>query len=289
MAKRYYTLDPHKYNYDEIFGDEAREAESDALLQSLSDPHIVKYRTKTIKSGNVLEVEVYPIWETHTSTSRARKTKESREAQKRLNYKNAVKTVVRLINANFTDADFWATFTYSEKRLPKTYADAQKEMQKFIRRLKHYAERHNFPPLKYVYWTEFENDEKKGKHRMHHHLVTNFADRDKMEDLWGNGGRNNVRRLVADDSGYEGMARYCMKDPKGLKRYVASKNLKKPQITVSDTKFTRRKVNRIMYDKVNPYSVFEGLYKGYQMTDITKKTSEYTTGAYVYVKMKRKE
>ena len=98
-----------------------------------------------------------------------------------------------------------------------------------------------------------------------------------------------MRRLVADDSGYEGMARYCMKDPKGLKRYVASKNLKKPQITVSDTKFTRRKVNRIMYDKVNPYAVFESLYKGYQMTDIKKKTSEYTTGVYVYVKMKRKE
>ena len=262
MAKRYYTLDPHKYDFDEIYSDEARDAESDALLQSLSDPHIVKYRTKTIKSGNVLEVEVYPIWDTHTSTSRARKTKESREAQKRLNYKNAVKTVVRLINANFTDSDFWATFTYDNAHLPKTYADAQREVQKFIRRLKHYAERHHFPPLKYVYWTEFENDEKKGKKRMHHHLVTNFADRDKMEDLWGNGGRNNVRRLVADDSGYEGMARYCMKDPKGLKRYVASKNLKKPQITVSDTKFTRRKVNRIMHDKVNPYSVFEGLYKG---------------------------
>ena len=46
---------------------------------------------------------------------------------------------------------------------------------------------------------------------------------------------------------------------------------------------------RPMYDKVNSYAVFENLYKGYQMTDIKKKTSEYTTGAYVYVKMKRKE
>lgn len=289
MAKRKYTLDPQKYDFDEIYSDEARDAENDALLQSLNDPHVVKYRTKTIKSGNVLEVEVYPIWDTHTSTSRARKTKKSREAQKRLNYKNAVKTVVRLINANFTDSDYWATFTYDNAHLPQTREQAQHEVAKFLRRLKHYGDRHHFAPLKYVYWTEFENDEKKGKHRIHHHIVTNFANRDVMEDLWGNGGRNNVRRLVADDSGYEGMARYCMKDPKGLKRYVASKNLKKPQITISDTKFTRRKVNRIFYEKVNPTAVFEGLYKGYQMTDITKKTSEYTTGAYVYVKMKRKE
>ena len=28
MAKRYYTLDPHKYDFDEIFGIEAREAET---------------------------------------------------------------------------------------------------------------------------------------------------------------------------------------------------------------------------------------------------------------------
>lgn len=289
MAKRYYTLDPQKYDFDEIYADEIRDAENDALLQSLHDPHIVKYRTKTIKSGNVLEVEVYPIWDTHTSTSRARKTKESREAQKRLNYKNAVKAVVRLINANFTDSDYWATFTYDNAHLPKTREQAQHEVAKFIRRLKHYGERHHFDPLKYVYWTEFELDEAKGKHRIHHHIVTNFADRDKMEDLWGNGGRNNVRRLVADENGYEGMARYCMKDPKGLKRYVASKNLKKPQITISDTKFTRRKVNRVFYEKVNPTAVFEGLYKGYQMTGIDKKKSEYTTGAYLYVKMRRKE
>lgn len=286
---RTYTLDPHKYDFDEIYADEMRDAENDALLQSLKDPHIVRYRTKTIKSGNVLEVEVYPIWDTHTSTSRARKTRESREAQKRLNYKNAVKTVVRLINTNFTDSDFWATFTYDNAHLPKTYKEAQHEVAKFLRRLSHYGKTHHFAPLKYVYWTEFENDEKKGKIRLHHHIVTNFADRDKMEDLWGNGGRNNVRRLVADESGYEGMARYCMKDPKGLKRYVASKNLKKPQVTISDTKFTRRKVNRIFYEKVNPTAVFEGLYKGYQMTDIGKKTSEYTTGAYLYIKMRRKE
>lgn len=101
-----------------------------------------------------------------------------------------------------------------------------KEMSKFIRRLKYYAEKHDFPPLKYIYVTEFENDEEKGKHRVHHHVVTNFPDRDVMEDLWRNGGRNNTRRLVADDSGYEGLARYIMKDPKGAKRYVASKNLK---------------------------------------------------------------
>lgn len=286
MAKRKYTLDPHIYDFDEVF---AQEAENDALMQTLTDRHIVKYRTKTIKSGNVLEVEVYPIWDTHTSTSRARKTRESRPAQKRLNHKNATKTAMRLINANFTDADFWGTFTYETKRLPDTLEEAQKEMSKFIRRLKYYAERHNFPPLKYVYVTEYENDPQKGKHRVHHHIVTNFPNRDIMEDLWKNGGRNQTRRLRADDSAYEGLSRYIMKDPKGAKRFVASKNLQKPKITVSDTKFTRRKVNRLYDETLNRKAVFENLYKGYQMTSFYAKTSEYVTGAYIYVKMKPKE
>lgn len=196
---RHYTLPPTEYDYDEIFN---QQEENEAQLQLLNDPHIVKYRTKTIKSGNFLEVEVYPIWDTRSATARARRTKESREAQKRLNYKNATKNVIRLINANFTDSDFWGTFTYESRKLPKSLPDAQKEMSKFIRRLKYYAEKHDFPPLKYIYVTEFENDEEKGKHRVHHHVVTNFPDRDVMEDLWRNGGRNNTRRLVADDSGY---------------------------------------------------------------------------------------
>lgn len=99
---RHYTLPPTEYDYDEIFN---QQEENEAQLQLLNDPHIVKYRTKTIKSGNFLEVEVYPIWDTRSATARARRTKESREAQKRLNYKNATKNVIRLINANFTDSD----------------------------------------------------------------------------------------------------------------------------------------------------------------------------------------
>ena len=54
MAK--HTIDPTMYDYDEIF---AIEEEREARLQALEDRHIVHYRTKTIKSGNVLECEIY--------------------------------------------------------------------------------------------------------------------------------------------------------------------------------------------------------------------------------------
>ncbi len=283
---RNYTLDPSTVDFDEVF---PYEETSEERLSALDDRHIVKYRTKTIKSGDVLECEIYPIWNNTASTSRAKKAKKSRQAQKNLNAKNALKNVIRLVNTNFTDSDIWGTFTYETRKLPKSVEEAEKSFSNFIRRLKYYAKKHGFPPVKYVYWTEFEDDEKKGKHRVHHHVITNFPDRDVMESLWRNGARTQTRRLQADESGYEGAVRYCMKDPKGTKRYKASKNLKKPTITVADTKFTRRKVNRIIRGDVNAVDVFESLYAGYDITHIEHKTSDYVTGAYLYVKMARRK
>ena len=279
-----YTLD-REYDVDEVY---AYEDTNDDRLQLLGDKNIVKYRTKTIKSGDVVECEVYPIWNSKASLSRAPKSKKSRPAQKNLNDKNALKYVIRLVNANFTDKDIWGTFTYETRKLPKTVEDADKSFGNFIRRLKYYADKHGFPPVKYVYWTEFESDDKKGKHRVHHHIITNFPDRDVAEKLWRNGARTQTRRLQADESGYEGAVRYCMKDPKGTKKYKASKNLQKPIVTIADTKFTRRKVERIVRGEENSVDIFEKLYPGYDMIHYEHKLSEYVTGAYLYVKMSRR-
>ncbi len=257
----------------------------DEISSLLEDRHIIKYRTKTIKSGNVLECEVYPVWDTRASLSRARKTRESRESQKTLNKKNALKNLIRLINTNFTDKDIWGTFTYDEQHLPATEEFAKKEMSKFARRLKYYAEKHNFPPLKYIYVTEYEDDEKKGKKRVHHHIVTNFPDRDVAESLWRNGARTQTRRLQADESGYEGMTRYILKDPRGIKSYVTSKNLQKPQITIADYKITRKKVNQIARGDISARSTLERIYQGYEYIKHECRFSEYVSGAYMYAKL----
>ena len=284
MKKQQFTLTKH-YDIEATF---PFEETTEERMQALYDKRIIKYRTKTIKSGNILECEIYPIWNTNASLSRAKKKKPSREAQKNLNDKNALKYVIRLANANFTDADIWGTFTYETKKLPKSVEESERCFSNFIRRLKYYAKKHNFPPLKYIYWTEFENDEKKGKHRVHQHVMTNFPDRDVMEKLWRGGARKQTRRLQADESGYEGLVRYVMKDPKGKKRYKCSKNLVKPTVTIADSKFTRRRVNRIIRGEENAAEIFESLYEGYDITDYNYKTSDYVTGAYLYVKMKKK-
>lgn len=257
---------------------------SDDLLRVYDNRNIAKYRVKTIKSGNVLECEIYPIWETRSSL-RVKAFRESRETQKKLNKKNAVKKFTRLINTNFTDKDIWGTVTYDDARLPATMELAQKEMVKFMRRLKYYAERHSYPQLKYAYVTEFEDDVEKETKRVHHHFVINFPDRDIAESLWRNGARTQTRRLQADDDGYEGMCRYILKDPRGTKRYVTSKNLEKPKITTADCKITRRKVRQIVLGEITPQVVFERMYAGWKYTKSYTRQSEYVSGAYIYAKL----
>ncbi len=276
------TFSVDKFDCDDLF---AYTDTNEELLSNLNDKHIIHYRTKTIKSGNVLECEIYPVWNTRSSISRACKLRESRDTQKRLNQKNSIKNIIRLVNTNFTNDDIWGTFTYEPARLPNSVEAAQKEFGKFIRRLKYYAKTHNFPPLKYVYVTEFEDDEEKGKKRVHHHIVMNFPDRDVAEKLWRGGARKQTRRLQADESGYEGMVRYITKDPKGAKRYITSKNLKKPQITTADYKFTRKKVEKIIFGRVDVNKTFETMYKNYVLIDNYYKFSDYVSGAYIYAKM----
>ncbi len=273
------------HNYEDIYTQYGESKEN--LIESLRDTDIKKYRIKSIRSGDFLECEIYPIW--NTNKKRMGKKNKSREAQKNLNNKNAVKNIIRLTNVNFTKKDIWVTYGYGKKHLPRSAEEAYKNMKNFIKRLKRYIAKHNLPELKYIYVTEFEDDPKKGKIRVHHHIIMNFHDRDVAEQLWEKGGRTHARRLQPDDFGLEGLARYITKDPKDTKRVCTSRNLKKPSVTFSDTKVTRRKAERIARNENDAEIIFEKLYKGYSFNDIKVMYSKYVSGAYIYVRMKKKE
>lgn len=243
-----------------------------------------RYRVKTIKSGNYLESEIYPIWDT-SSSERRPKTKESRRAQRNLNNKNIIKKLIRLMNCNFTNDDILCTFTYDDRHLPKDMKKAQQDIVNYLRRLKTYVKKHNLPELKYIYVTEYNNQDEK-KIRVHHHLVMNFYDRDVAEKYWKGGGRTQSKRLQHDEYGLEGLARYIMKDPKGTKRYTCSQNLKKPIVTVADSKMTNAKVLKIIEHRIDAKDFFTKMYKGYDFNDMQLFFSDYVSGAYIRVRMK---
>ena len=116
-----YTL---KKEEPEILYEEGIEHNSQSeLISLLKDKRIVKYRTKTVRAGKQVYVEIYPVWRTYDGV-RAARNKCERSAQSKLNDKNAKKHAVRLVNQNFTDEDFWATFTYNSSYLPSNREDA---------------------------------------------------------------------------------------------------------------------------------------------------------------------
>ena len=279
-------------DYEELYAIDSAAYEDtlEERIERLRDKQISKYRVKTIWSGDMLEVEAYPIWAIPQG-KRAKKEESSRKAQQNLNDKNTKKRLIRKAHVNFTARDMWATWTYAEGRLPADQDQAKRDMQNFIRRLKRWLKKQeqyeNFE-LKYIYVTEFDNTEGK-KVRIHHHMITNFPDRDVAEELWNNGGIVQTRRLQPNDFGLEGLVRYITKDKSKnpTKRYTVSRNLKEPKITIADSKMTRKRAERIATEEVCAQELFEKMYKGYKFNDIEIKYSEFVSGAYLYVRMKR--
>jgi len=142
--------------------------------------------------------------------------------------------------------------------------------------------------LKYVYVTEY--DDRPGKKiRIHHHMITNFPDRDVLESLWKGGGYVNTRRLKEDEKGLARVVHYILKQPaeNRTKRYSISRNMKEPKITIADTKMTRKRAERIAIGEVDPQELFEKWHPEYQFKNVEFKFSDFVSGAYIYAEMKR--
>ena len=280
--------------YESIF--DIDQISLDDHLEALRDKDIWKYWTKFIKSGEMLEVNIYPLWKTSKAGVEAAIPKPSREAQKELNHKNRVRRVIRLMNTNFTDKDIWVTLTYDPAHLPADEKEAQKHIQNYIRRLRAFIKKNGLPDLKYIYVTEtMTEDGEVG--RVHHHIIMNFSDRDMAESIWDKGGRNQARRLVPDDFGLEGLARYISKEKndtasrKYSKRYGYSQNLDKPLESERKNIIGKRKAAAIAADQDSARGIFEdlaqkALKQGYIFLDMEVRYSRYVSGVYLYVRMR---
>ena len=133
-----------------------------------------------------------------------------------------------------------------------------------------------------------EDDTNKKKVRVHHHLIMNFKDRDKVEDLWKAGGRKNTRRLQPDDFHLEGLGRYLAKDPCGKRRWSASLNLTKPKVITADSKFRSvRQVEKMLI----PDQAVAKITKLYPDFELLEEPQVYVNdqygGYYIYTRMRR--
>jgi len=257
------------------------------MIENLRHRDVGWYRTKTIKSGNMLECEIFPIWKSQEA-KRAKKEKPSREAQENLNHKNTQKKIMRLINANFTEADLFGTFNYDKKHLPETPEAAKKDVINFIRRIKNLRKKLGLPPFKYIYVTEWTQH---GMNvRKHHHIVmSGDMDRTTLEKLWKGGGRSQTKHLeLSEDKGLDDLGKYLSKGSRYEKMWGHSLNLKPPIESVADRKITMRQVTKIASDENAAPAIFEKACKGYTFREMQVKRSEWVAGAYVYVQMYKK-
>lgn len=310
--------------FETIFDTEVYEASPEVLGRVR--PGVLGYRTKTTKSGNMLESEVFPLWETGAEAKRARRHV-SREAQRRLNDRNAVRKLVRLVACNFGRDDLMVTLTYGDEGIPD-FRGVQRDVRNFIRRLKDRRVKAGLDELKYIYSVEgfrheaadtaeqealpgvFEQApeivERKGgvSPRPHVHMILSGGlERDVIENLWGRGWAN-CRQLQPDRyTGLEALSRYMVKSWKGSalgdeaerpdgypgKRWYGSRNLTKPKVTVSDWKMSRRKVAKAVAEIEDmPGTVFNQAYPGYELVDIQFRSSEFVSGVYIYARMVRR-
>ncbi len=272
-------------------------------------------RKKTTKSGGLLEIDFYPTFDNgHRMPTRKKKEKRSSEQQQTYNRRCAVKKFIRLINLNFTPNDFYMHPTYDTAHAPKNKEQAEKDIKNYLRRVKRKREsilkevqteikeiqgelkqfdskhlklrlkelkkrrRLLKKPFKYAYGIE--------KARLwHFHLfVTGGLDYKVMENLWYQGVRVKCANYDPMMFGYEKAAAYMLKDPKGSKSFVCSRNMVKPSdrhIKTKDGEFTRAGLARMAQGNAFSAEYWERRYKGYRFVRVYSRYNSFNGHWYV--------
>ncbi|MBR4458289.1 MAG: hypothetical protein IKS31_04960 [Clostridia bacterium] len=245
------------------------------------------YRTRTIRSGPVVECEVYPIF-TRRQEKAARKAREnlSTERQQRANHAAALRRVIRLANCNFGAEDLHVTLTYQGR--PPEWEQAQKDVRNFLRRLNRIREKRGLGKAKYIY--AIEDNESGLKKRIHTHmLLSGGLTREEIEACWRKGWAN-ADRLQPDEEGLAAIARYITKAQRNRKRWVCSHGLKQPEITVSATKLSNRRVRMLTSELPAVWKeVLRKVYPALEPVRCETWTSDLCPGVFVHALLRRVE
>lgn len=264
-------------------------------LEALFDQHVtgagddvrtgvLVYRTRTIKSGDMLECITYPVV-VQKNTVRAAREKVTRAAQQEVNRRNAVRRVERLVHANFGKNALIVTCTYAK---PVTEEEGAHQLDLYLQRLRRAAKKEG-QELKYIAVTEVSSTG-----RVHHHMILEGVRREEAEGKWRKG-FCNARSYQKNDTQFVGIVRYMLKyratqdAVAGNKRIRCSLGLKHPVEKVSDHKISVRKMERIAEEcTVQGMQILQKVYPGYvTMEKPDVRRSDYLPGAYMYARMWR--
>lgn len=186
---------------------------------------------KTIKSGDVIEKEIYESIRRPGTKGIARGTRraETPEKQKKLNIIYAAKRIQRLILNNFVKNDWWITLIF-EKDV--TEEQAIREFDNFTDRFNYRLKKDGMPRLKYIGCVA--RGEKRG--RWHAHVVIPYYDAKTITEIWekGTSAARIYYKPLYEDGNYKKLAEYIIDN--GNKRHVKQSrgNLIPPNVTVRE-------------------------------------------------------
>ena len=189
------------------------------------------YIKETCVAGKTIEVSKYYSFRWHSKgEKREARNSLSSDAQKKINQRNAGKTLRRLMNTNFKDGDLLVRLDFSKR--PSGSEEMQNLMAKAIRKMRTELKKTG-AELKYIYVKEVGP-----RGSRHIHMVMNKCDTEILRKCWPHGGIH-VDPLISNGQ-YDKIAEYFIKyavrteETEGQligKRWYASRNLEKPVIT----------------------------------------------------------
>lgn len=248
---------------------------------------IFRYRSRRYVSGPMLEEEAYPIFLSKKEAGRAKKAVKTSKAQDGVNERNAHDMLNRYVSLNFVErVDMEIGLDYFVQ--PKTPEEAQRFLTAWIRHTrKIYAALG--VELKYIYVTPWLTKTGRVVKRLHHHIIINNAGLSihQLMELWPHG-RTHADPLQPDRNGLLGLSSYLCNHLHGSKRYVPSKNLIKPEPQYLKP-IGKRKTSQLATNYELARSYFEEKYPEHEFVKMEIRTSEFVSGAYLHVWMRRRD
>lgn len=249
-------------------------------------------REKKILCGkHYMDVAIYNISDNYKIKKvRNRRRTVSTPQQKNLNDKRAKRYFRQLVHTNFAKSGYHLTLTYSEENLPPSLDEAKRLVDNYIRRLKRRNNKNDNKILKYIIVDEYSETG-----RIHHHIIIDCGlDRDVIESCWKLG-RTSCDILQPNEKGLTELCCYLqkaqeeklIKNGKCIRRWRASKNLKKPVEVTNDNKYNRKKFHKFVIDMENQ-NMWEKQYPNWAVMEVTVEANEYM-GHSIYLKMRKKE
>ena len=271
----------------------------DDYLERIRHRNIKGYAVQIQHSGQWAEVKVFPIWKKRSFVPHA--GEKSKETQKALNFKNAVRRLTRLLNHNFRLYEDWfCTYTADNNHLYLTEEECFAAAGRALNRIRYRYHRYGIP-LKAVYKAEIKkakdrfgryirDDQGRNMLRVHLHIVLNSGV-PPMEiwQAWGIGYQKKSERLYYCREGFVKLATYLVKDTKkGKRKWNSTCNLEQPpppKTLYAHREGTKSKVYDVAKNENLRADYFEKILPGYNFVESEATFNEHSSGAYLYSRM----